>query len=183
MTESSSGSAAPISRSPPMGEMTFRSADMRFGLHLPSNVVRDLLDQCRHAGMMETGGILVGKYSPDHDCAVVSAISTAPSDSRRGRNWFERGVSGLQLWLNRLWYHREYYLGEWHFHPNAAPTPSSVDLSQMRRIARTESYHCPEPVLLIIGGDPNGSWTAQSLVCLASGELIDLKRELERAGS
>jgi hypothetical protein len=44
-------------------------------------------------------------------------------------------------------------------------------------IASAESYHCPEPVLLIIGGDPQGSWTAHPLVCLANGETIELNHE------
>jgi len=160
-----------------MPDLVFRSADHRFGLHMPSGIVHDLIDRCQHAGMLETGGILVGKYNSEHDCATVSAISAMPPDSRRGRSWFERGVTGLQRWLNGLWSRREYYLGEWHFHPGAAPFPSSVDLSQMKRIANTKSYHCPEPILLIIGGDPSGSWNVQSLVCLAGGETIQLQQQ------
>lgn len=160
-----------------MPDMVFRSADKRLGLHLPIGIVQELLDRCREAGMLETGGILVGSYTPEHDCAIVSGISAAPPDSRRGRSWFERGVSGLQRWLNGLWRRQEYYLGEWHFHPGAAAFPSGVDLSQMQRIAKTESYHCPEPILLIVGGDPHGSWTVRSIVCLAGGTTTDLREE------
>jgi integrative and conjugative element protein (TIGR02256 family) len=157
-----------------MTELIFRSSDNRYGLHLPPPIVNDLLSRCREAKMLETGGILVGRYNPNHDWAIVSMVSDAPADSRRGPTWFERGVTGLQRWLNGLWRQREYYLGEWHFHPGGPPSPSSTDLSQMQEIADAESYHCPEPILLIIGGDPRGSWTARSLVCLSSGATIEL---------
>ena len=159
-----------------MDDITFRSEDNRFGLRVPNSIVQKILDCCRHAEVFETGGILGGYYNPEHDCAVVSAISTEPSDSRRGRSWFERGVNGLQRWLNGLWRRQQYYLGEWHFHPGGTSAPSNVDLSQMQRIASTKSYHCPEPVLLIIGGDPWGVWTARSMVCVAGGKTIELKQ-------
>lgn len=65
-----------------------------------------------------------------------------------------RGTAGLQGWLNRLWNgnERRYYLGEWHFHPGGAPEPSRMDIKQMGKIARSSSYKCPEPILLVVGG-------------------------------
>ena len=34
----------------------------------------------------------------------------------------------------------------------------SSDVSGLPSIASTESYHCPEPILMIVGGDPNKDW-------------------------
>src|SRR4051794_36492130 len=105
-----------------------------------------ILRECRHAKGKETGGIFVGEYRREHDSALVSAISGAPTDSRAGRTWFYRGVQGLQAWLNRLWHsERKHYLGEWHFHPYAEPSPSDTDTQQLNDIANTPSYHCSEP--------------------------------------
>jgi hypothetical protein len=70
---------------------------------------------------------------------------------------------------------KEHYLGEWHFHPFAAPSPSSIDYSQMAEIAVSRSWRCPEPVLLIIGGDPRGEWCPYGLVTTRQKERIHLK--------
>jgi len=132
----------------------FRSDDRRFGLKLAHEHVAEVLALCGKADGEETGGILVGHYTTAHDCAVVTAVSAAPVDSRRGRAAFSRGTAGLQAWLVDLWQGvRHYYLGEWHYHPKGAPIPSDTDVRQMRDIALSRSYRCPEPVLFIVGGE------------------------------
>lgn len=142
-----------------MPTLEFRSADARFRVHVPGATIRRLLHLCRSSGTLETGGILVGGYSATLDCARVSAASGPPGDSVRGPSWFQRGTRGLQKWLESRWASRgDHYLGEWHFHPYAAPVPSSTDLLQLGRIARSADYRCPEPILLIVGGDPAGKW-------------------------
>jgi integrative and conjugative element protein (TIGR02256 family) len=142
-----------------MPALEFRSADARFRVHVPGATVQRILHLCRSSGSLETGGILVGGYSATLDCARVGAASGPPRDSVRGHSSFQRGTKGLQAWLERRWAsRRDHYLGEWHFHPHAAPVPSSTDLQQLGRIARTADYRCPEPILLIVGGDPAGKW-------------------------
>ncbi len=113
---------------------------------------------------METGGILVGYYTDKHDWAIVTDVSGPPADSRRGRVFFNRGVRGLQAFLNRLWRRKQYYLGEWHYHPLAAPIPSEIDHEQMKSFATNNAMRCPEPVLLLMGGDPNRDWHAAAYV-------------------
>ena len=144
-----------------------RSPDRRFGLFLPEPVVRDLLDYCVEADGVETGGILLGRYTPGLDCAEVTMLTGAPADSRAGRTWFHRGTAGLQRLVGRLWRdRREYYLGEWHYHPGAAPTPSGTDVTQMQMIARDPARACPEPILVIVGGHPAGDWVLAAGVYL-----------------
>lgn len=159
-----------------MTELLFRSADGRFGLTLDAGRVARLLELCREAGLDETGGILVGRYSYGHDCAHVISIVRPPADSAAGRTLFRRGVAGLNSWLQKLWgATREHYIGEWHFHPLASPDPSSIDREQMLRIATDRAWGCPEPVLLIIGGDPAGEWRAHAEVATRQGRLIPLQ--------
>lgn len=158
-----------------MADLELWASDRRFGLKIPDAVVQHMLKQCQRAYPFETGGIFVGYYSDTCDCAVVTAASKAPRDSRSGRTWFERGVQGMQRWLDRLWQkHRHYYLGEWHFHPGAAPQPSPTDRDQMQRIAASHQYHCPEPVLLIIGGNPPHHWTSAAYVFVRHARPISL---------
>lgn len=145
--------------------LEFWSDDRRFGLRICSSDLSTLLTICSDSGSMEVGGILVGSYTVKHDCAVTSGISGAPSDSRSGPTWFHRGVRGLQEWLDRCWHVlRHYYLGEWHYHPHGSPLPSQSDVFQLERIADSAVYRCPEPLLLIVGGDPLVGWTIGTYV-------------------
>ena len=143
----------------------FNTSDMRFRLTIERPLMDRILGLCIDASGIETGGILIGHYNDEHYNAIVTDVSASPSDSRRRRTSFDRGVKGLQTWLNRLWEkERRYYLGEWHFHPFASPNASMTDHEQMRRYSKTESLHCPEPVMLVIGGDPRKAWTAKAYV-------------------
>lgn len=136
-------------------EIELWSQDWRFGLRMRRGSVEKILKLCADAGDEETGGILVGYYTHDCRCAVAIGISDPPLDSHQGRSWFQRGQEGLQAWLTSLWTTRQlYYLGEWHFHPSNSAGPSSIDIRQMEDISNSESYQCPEPVLLIVGGIP-----------------------------
>lgn len=155
--------------------MRFLSQDGRFGLQLTEGDVERLLLLCTAAAEYETGGVLFGRYSEDRIWAEVSEVTSAPSDSRSGHTWFERGTHRLQERIVRLWREsKQYYLGEWHYHPHAPPNPSSTDNTQLRRIATSTAYQCPEPVLLIVGGDPRGAWYIRAFVYLRRGGRVEL---------
>jgi proteasome lid subunit RPN8/RPN11 len=65
----------------------------------------------------------------------------------------------LQRVLDLLWRGRSgYYLGEWHLHPAGDGTPSGIDVEQMKKIAQSAAYKCPEPVLLIVTGRLPATW-------------------------
>ena len=151
------------------GSLTFRDKEGKFAVSIDSTQVARLLKQCIDAGEYETGGILMGVYNEKLDTATVTRIVDAPIDSRRGRNWFHRGISGLQVLILALWSRRGYYLGEWHYHPQGSPEASAVDIRQMKEIASSRGYQCPEPILLIIGGNPKDVWSVQVTVFKRSG--------------
>ena len=137
-----------------------------------------MLNWCKEASGMETGGILLGLYSADLKRAEISRAIGPTSDSSSGQTWFVRGIKGLNRLLRRLWIVRkDYYLGEWHYHPNASPTPSNVDISQLEMIARSKKYSCPEPILVIVGGDPRGHWTMSVTVFPRDGEPTALTEQ------
>lgn len=148
--------------------------DRHFGVRLPTAVLRQIFRECERAKDVETGGIIVGHYNPRHDCAKVSAVSVPPSDSHHSRRRFIRGVRGLQKWIDRLWtsVKKRYYLGEWHFHPGGQPVPSEPDTVQMANIASSHKYNCPEPLLMIVGGNRARGFTAA--VYVFHGGLIQM---------
>lgn len=114
---------------------------------------RAMLKHCQSAGDLETGGILIGYYSPLCDQAIITEVAGAPSDSVSGRWTFTRGIAGLQPLIDRAWRRGKYYLGEWHFHPFVSPLPSPRDRAQLASFSRDRAYRCPEPVLMVVGGD------------------------------
>ncbi len=133
-----------------------------------------MVRKCKTAKHHETGGVLAGNYSDDHKCARVISISDAPPDSKAGRSWFRRGIQGLQSWIDKQWRSKSYYLGEWHFHPSAPPDPSERDITEMKGISTTDSYKCPEPLLLILGGNPDGAWQIRAFVFPQGQDLVEL---------
>lgn len=159
-------------------DLELRSADRAFGLLLSSQYLAGIRARCSKSWPHETGGILVGRYTPTLDLAVVSRLPRAPLDSRSGRARFLRGQRGLAELLARLWRHpaayRTYYLGEWHYHPDQAPAPSPQDEAQMQAIAAAACYQCPEPVLLLVGGSISGGWALGAYVYLTSGPRVPL---------
>ncbi len=129
-------------------------------MNLAAEPMAHLLTYCRAAEGKETGGVLFGYYTDTHHCAIVSEISAPPADSYANHTRFYRGTRGLKRQLTSLWNcsPRKYYLGEWHYHPYAAPNPSKDDCDQMWKIAVSPEYHCPQPLLVILGGDPHTDW-------------------------
>jgi len=158
-----------------MNDLILWSKDRRFGLNLKESLLLDGLKECENSNLLETGGILVGYYTPAHDCAVVTALSGPPKDSSRKPRLFERGTRGIQSWIFKLWReNRHFYLGEWHYHPRGVSIPSQDDIEQMRRLSKDRSLNCPEPILLIIGGDPKGEWTRNAYVFPVDQEYVSL---------
>ena len=133
-------------------DLAAASIDGRYAIYISPRHLKCLLSLCEEAGDRETGGILIGAYDETHRLATVTRVSGPPSDSRQTRDRFWRGTRGLQAILKDSWHSREYYLGEWHFHPVGAPCPSPTDVRQMRRISVSADYNCPEPVLVVIAG-------------------------------
>ncbi len=154
------------------------SPDRCFGIHLPKHCLKAMLDYATRDYPRETGGVLLGKYTPSMALAVVTEVSGPPEDSSKARSGFWRGVLGLQATISRLWKEQQYYLGEWHVHPDGLPVPSTTDRDQMRAIAESSSYQCPEPLLVILGFSMESGpakWSAGSYVFPRRRDPIPLK--------
>ena len=160
---------------PDAPDLSLRSSDHRFGLELPGPCLVQVLRLCEQAGLRETGGILVGYYTLNLDCAIVTKVVGPTSDSHSTRTQFYRGVAGLQARLDEQWEMQRYYLGEWHYHPLAMPDASPGDRSQMAAIAASSEYNCPEPVLMIVGGDPRLGWNVRAYVQTVESGLTVLQ--------
>lgn len=156
--------------------LSLMSVDRRFGILLKTNQLQKIISYCAAALPNETGGILVGNYNNFLNTAEVTKIAQAPKDSSFGRTWFHRGIHGLKAQLRRSWINNQYYLGEWHFHPHSSPAPSSTDIIQIKEIAGDKAYNCPEPILLIIGGNPTDKCSVYATVFSSNEGLIRLHK-------
>lgn len=104
----------------------------------------------------ETGGTLVGHYSGDREVAFVTDALEAKTGAHKGHARFYRPPDDVDGQLTRTYEESggiTHYLGEWHTHPAAAPTPSPTDLSTLRGLARSRSVATDTPFMIILGGD------------------------------
>lgn len=125
---------------------------------ISSAALATLLSTAGKAGRRETGGILIGRYDADGWTAEVVEATSKPRGSSSGWWSFKRGNAGLAELLQERWRDGFHYLGEWHFHPGAAATPSETDKRSMRRIASDPAYQCRQPILIIVGGNVDAAW-------------------------
>lgn len=99
---------------------------------------------------VETGGVLFGQVRGD--AVVVLHASPPPRDSRATRTSFVRGTQGVLAMLQRRWKRGEYYVGEWHAHPETFPSASPQDKQSLHDIVADGSLVFAAPMLVIAGG-------------------------------
>jgi len=125
-------------------------------IFIENDAYTNLLIMKKESCQFETGGILIGYYDEECQNAIIKECTSPPEDSEARRNYFFRGIKGLKCLLKERWEKkREYYLGEWHLHPNASPIPSITDVAQMKKIEHDPQFNCKEPILLILGEKSN----------------------------
>jgi hypothetical protein len=132
--------------------LIFEDASQSFRVVISDEVVVHMFRLCDANRTRETGGILIGSYSSDFTTAHIDEVTSPPSDSRCGQDWFHRGTDGLEELLRQRWHvePRTHYVGEWHFHTAHVPWPSPQDKKQMREVALDSRYDCAQPLLVIV---------------------------------
>lgn len=141
-----------------MSEIIFKSANNHYFVEISIKSLNKIKEECIKAKEKETGGILIGNYSEDKNIAIIKSITGPPKDSKNSKNSFIRGVDELMDLLDSKWNLNEYYIGEWHFHPNSSSKPSFIDNIQMKKLSIDKHLKCPVPILLIMGGNQFKGW-------------------------
>jgi integrative and conjugative element protein (TIGR02256 family) len=107
--------------------MILRPDDEELFVIVPVEVIRTIE---RYAGdKIEAGGILLGRYRLPH-IEIVACSEPLASDIRSFAS-FDRRDPGHRLEALRRWKDSQgtvTFVGEWHTHPEARPSPSSIDL-------------------------------------------------------
>jgi integrative and conjugative element protein (TIGR02256 family) len=140
--------------------LSFRVSDDRT-LDIQSNVVNQLNTFCQtNASSKEAGGILLGRIQLNSNNYTIQEITTPMPLDRRSRHTFYRSKDHHNIAVER-W--REsggkcLYLGLWHTHPEAVPTPSGTDYRDWKKALMQGSYEGNTLLFIIIGTKKINCW-------------------------
>jgi integrative and conjugative element protein (TIGR02256 family) len=144
-------------------------------VRIPGEVLSSMWEVAANSKPRETGGTLVGHYSEDLRDAFVTAALEATIGAGKQRARFYRPPDNVDGQLARIYDESGgliHYLGEWHTHPDAAPTPSPTDLSTLRSLARSRSVATDTPFMVILGGSLQTTDTASCTLAERTGRTL-----------
>ena len=156
-----------------MDNLFFQDENQLYTVNLSREAYEQMICYSDKANPYETGGVLIGNYSTNQTTANILQITPPPRYSTHQKYGFHRSSTGLKKFLDTMWNQGQYYLGEWHYHPNASAVPSHTDLKQMFALSNNNSLKCPEPILMIIGGSSK-DWRI-SMSVFSNGRCIFLE--------
>jgi len=123
-------------------------------LLIPENIA-DRLNSFRQTcyGSTEAGGILLGKQYENKLDIIVEKITTPLNTDKRARHSFYRSKGHHNIAVER-WKQSGgscLYLGLWHTHPEAVPSPSQKDYYDWRKALNEGEYEGNKLFFIIIG--------------------------------
>jgi len=139
--------------------------DKAIWLRIKVSALKSAYRICTDSGHLEVGGSLIGSYSQNKATCTIHKFLPPTPDSKKGKYNFELGIVGLREIFEKFWKKKQFYVGDWHFHPRSAATPSLQDLSQLKIISESSNLKCASPVMIIIGEETN-SFTISATVHL-----------------
>ena len=127
----------------------------------PAALAQLLLFRQLEPDSTEAGGVLLGRHIVGCRDMVIDEVTVPMQEDRRLRLAFHRSQTGHQKVIDARWLDSEgtcHYLGEWHTHPETAPTPSSVDLADWRRRLSVDQFEGDSLLFLIVGTRELRAW-------------------------
>lgn len=127
---------------------------------IPVDAYNDLLEEARNAYPLETGGVLAGYVAENGEFVIQYVVGPGPSAVHK-RERFEPDHDWHCSKLDEIFEKsskRSAYLGDWHTHPDGAPSMSGLDRRTLRSIARHPETALARPVMMIGAGKEN-AWT------------------------
>jgi integrative and conjugative element protein (TIGR02256 family) len=139
-------------------------------INIKQGIINEMEKECMRARDFETGGVLFGYY--DGCKAIITTITTPGKNQELEPSNFNRLPLGPDI-IDRKWEDGERYLGDWHSHPNNSPLPSETDDEQLTSFARDEKLNCPEPILIILGGNVKEGFELSVQVYKSNLKLVE----------
>ncbi len=135
-----------------------RGVRKRARLRISADVAELMIRLGREKAPRETGGVLVGRASPEG--WVVTHATHAGPDAEEQLSTFRRDGEFTQGMVNSIFETtggESDYLGEWHSHPWPVG-PSVMDRRAMSTISNSLAYLTPEPLLIIVQKSVRSGW-------------------------
>lgn len=109
----------------------------------------------------ESGGQLFAHITPSE---IVISCATGPyKEDRRSRFRLTLDRWRQRLDIARLFSQGLHFVGEWHTHPEEHPSPSELDLANMRECFVKSKHQLHSFLMMIVGTDTSeeGIWLSQ----------------------
>lgn len=112
---------------------------------------RQLTDKC-----LEAGGQLFARFNASE--VIISKATGLRDGDKRGRFLFRPNRKKEQDEIQALFKEGYHYVGDWHTHPEGNPTPSDVDIENIRECYERSRHDLKYFILAIVGtnGFPTG---------------------------
>jgi len=158
----------------------FSSPNAAVSVEISHDAFESMVATCQRSLDIETGSILIGRYSGDGAVAQIQEALAPSADSAGTSSIFMRGIKGLSRELISRWTKTaSYYLGEWHYHPLGSGQPSDRDINQMFDFARTESMQSPVPVMIIVFRSKHNEYKLRVFVFTQDDIMVELSNVIE----
>jgi integrative and conjugative element protein (TIGR02256 family) len=141
-------------------EKVFGHAECAQKITFAEEVCTHLRDNRQTSGP-EVGGQFFGTI--DNNKIIIS-LATGPRDEDK-KSRFRLVVcrKNEQKEIGTLFKKGLHYLGDWHTHPEASPSPSGLDLQSMQECFRKSKHQHGAFLMAIVGNGNEGSWLWVSL--------------------
>lgn len=143
-----------------------------------AEAVEQMRSHAQHSMLQrEAGGVLLGRHLLDSNDLVVDEVTVPQRGDRRSRFGFFRSKQHSAL-AQAKWAASKgtvAYLGLWHTHPEADPTPSSVDKHDWEKAVAMDSFQGAELFFPIVGTERIRVWTKSRNGPIR--ELLELRDE------
>ena len=106
----------------------------------------------------ESGGYIVG-YQHEHTGNIsLEAVSHPYPMDIRNRVKFDIRDPRHQVFLKKARFHKSYYMGVWHTHPQRIPVPSSIDWNDWNETMQSDKTGGQYVFFIIAGTDEWRLW-------------------------
>ena len=108
--------------------------------------------EVKETNNLETGGVLIGHITKDGEFVINKATEPGPKATKT-ETYFLKDEEFTQQQLEdafKVFGEKGLYLGEWHYHPQGANSPSGTDIKSLTDIAKQDTYRIDLPLLIIL---------------------------------
>ncbi len=98
----------------------------------------------------EAGGQLFAEINDNKD-VIIRRATTPKRRDKQGRYSFIPDLKQQNLDIQELFSIGLHYVGDWHTHPEQAPTPSHLDIQTVHQTFRTSNHQLNYFILVIVG--------------------------------